>query len=290
MVAFAAALLAAAAAALLVLALGAAALGSGAVQARRSLEPTRLLVALLARLRTIAPRAQRRLLRRGADEALRRAGLDALLTPRDVATARALCLLIALLLVVPRLAAALPVRTLPLVLPFVLWAAAELPLFLLARRGARRAAEFRAALPDALDLLRACLAAGLPLRRSLALVAEHCAEPVAGEFAGVAAEVAYGIPQSAALAELVERNPLAEVRALVRAVDQAGRNGSPLAPVIAAQARDARLAHNRTILERGARAGPKIQLVISATIVPGALLGLGAIVIAAIARGELTIF
>jgi len=71
------------------------------------------------------------------------------------------------------------------------------------------------------------------------------------------------------------------------AIRQAERNGPPLAPVIAAQANDARLAHNRAIIERGARAGPKIQLVVSATIVPGALIGLGAIVVAAIARGEL---
>ena len=171
--------------------------------------------------------------------------------------------------------------------PTLLWAASELPLYLLARRAARRGAALREALPDALDLMRACLAAGLPLARSLSLVADHCAEPVAAEFACVAAETAFGIPQSTALDGLAARNPEPEVRALVSAIRQAERNGSPLAPVIAAQASDARLAHNRAIIERGARAGPKIQLVVSATIVPGALIGLAAIVIAAIARGEL---
>jgi tight adherence protein C len=68
---------------------------------------------------------------------------------------------------------------------------------------------------------------------------------------------------------------------------QAERHGSPLAPVIAAQAAEARLALNRSIVERAARAGPKIQLVVSMTIVPGAMLGMAAAVIAAIARGDL---
>jgi Flp pilus assembly protein TadB len=245
-----------------------------------------LLLAALDQLRRLMPWLVRAFGRRDARLAIQRAGLDGQITARDVAAARVACVLVAIALS-PRLAALLPARALPLVILGLLWGASELPLLLLARRAAKRGAALRATLPDALDLLRACLAAGLPLRRSLSLVADHCAEPVAGEFACVAAETAFGIPQSTALDGLAARNPEPEVRALVSAVRQAERNGSPLAPVIAAQANDARLAHNRAIIERGARAGPKIQLIVSATIVPGALIGLGAIVIAAIARGEL---
>jgi tight adherence protein C len=243
-------------------------------------------LAALGHLRRLMPWLVGVFARRDARLAIQRAGLDGQITARDVAAARVACVLFAAALA-PRLAATLPLRMLPLALPAVLWAASELPLYLLAHRAARRGAALREALPDALDLLRACLAAGLPLRRSLSLVADHCAEPVAAEFACVAAETAFGIPQSTALDGLAARNPEPEVRALVSAIRQAERNGSPLAPVIAAQANDARLAHNRAIIERGARAGPKIQLVVSATIVPGALIGLAAIVIAAIARGEL---
>ncbi len=227
-------------------------------------------------------------MRAGSEGAIQRAGLAGRITPRDVASARAACLLGALALT-PRLAASLPARMLIVLLPTLLWAAAELPLLMLSRRGVRRGEALRAALPDALDLLRACLAAGLPLRRSLTLVADHCAEPVACEFSIVAAETAFGIPQSTALDGLAARNPQPEIRALVAAIRQAERNGSPLAPVIAAQARDSRLAHNRAIVERGARAGPKIQLIVSATLVPGALLAFAAILIAAVARGDLTI-
>lgn len=254
----------------------------------RPRESGRLVLALLARLIRLLPAAVGALARRDSRGAIERAGLADRITPRDVAAARVACLIAAALLT-PRLAGILPARMLVLALPLLFWSAAELPLFLLARRGARRGAAMRAALPDALDLLRACLAAGLPLRRSLSLVADHCAEPVATEFACVSAEVAYGVPQSMALDGLAARNPEPEVRALVSAIHQTERGGSPLAPVIAAQARDARLALNRAIVERGARAGPKIQLVVSATIVPGALIAFAAIVINAIARGEIRI-
>jgi Flp pilus assembly protein TadB len=243
-------------------------------------------LAALAQLRRMLPWLVGVFSRRDARLAIQRAGLDQHLTVRDIAAARVACILGAVMFA-PRLTALLPLRALPLALIAMLWAASELPLLLLSRRAAKRGAALRAVLPDALDLLRACLAAGLPLRRSLSLVGDHCAEPVAGEFAAVAAETAFGISQSTALDRLASRNPEPEVRSLVSAVRQAERNGSPLAPVIAAQADDARLAHNREIIERGARAGPKIQLIVSATIVPGALIGLAAIVVAAVARGEL---
>lgn len=245
-------------------------------------------LAALGHLRRMLPWLVGMFSGRDARTAIQRSGLDGRITARDVAAARAACVLAAAMLT-PRLAQTLPLRMLPILVPLLLWAAAELPMYLLARRARRRGDALRASLPDALDLLRAALAAGLSLRRSLSLVADHSADPVAGEFACVAAETALGISQSTALDGLAARNPEPEVRALVSAIRQAERNGSPLAPVIAAQARDARLAHNRAIIERGARAGPKIQLVVSATIVPGALIGLGAIVIAAIARGDLKI-
>lgn len=251
---------------------------------RRRRRPLEL--ALLS-VRRILPGLVRLLGRRKTAAAIARAGMSEQLQARDVATMRAACLLAALVFT-PRLLAALPPRML-LILPLYFWAAAELPFFWLARRAARRDEALRSALPDALDLMRAALAAGLSLRRALELVSGHCREPVATEFVQVAVETAFGRPQRLALQSLVERNPLPEVRAFVSAIDQAERGGSPLAPVIAAQARETREALNRTIIERGARAGPKIQLVVSATIVPGALLAFAAIVIAAVARGQLRI-
>lgn len=255
---------------------------------RAALEPrARPALRLLTRVAGLFPALIAHLAQRQIGGMIERAGLAPGIGPRDVAAARVLCAGAALLLLAPRLVSALSPRLLVVALPLLLWGAGELPLLLLKRRGALRADALQRALPDALDLLRAALAAGLPLRRGLALTADHSAEPVAGELSAVVAETAFGIPQSTALDGLAARNPLPAVRSLVAAIRMAERSGAPLAPVIAAQASDARQAHNRMIVERGARAGPKIQLIVSATIVPGALLAFAAIAIAAIARGEI---
>ncbi|MGH2907328.1 MAG: type II secretion system F family protein [Solirubrobacterales bacterium] len=247
-------------------------------------------VVALRRLLGHVPRAVPRMVdaagRRDFAALLAAAGLDDALRPREIAAARVLLVALAAL-AVPRLAGALPARMLPLVVPLWLLGAAELPLWWLRRRAARRTAALLATLPDALDLLRACLAAGLPLRRSLWLVGAHCREPVAGELNRVAVETAFGVTRDDALERLQRRNPAPAIRSLVAAFRQAERHGSPLAPVVAAQAAEARAALNRAIVERGARAGPKIQLVVSTTIVPGAMLGIAAAVIAAIARGDI---
>lgn len=258
--------------------------GLGPRERRRRLELSAS--RMLAMIRRLLPRLVSRIGRRDLGELIARAGMDGRLTVRDVAAARLLCAAIGVALVV-RLSAAVPLRSLPLAAAVVLLLMAELPIIWLRRRAQRRALAMRMALPDALELMRACLAAGLPLRRSLSLVGDHCAEPVATEFVHVAAETAFGVPQSTALDGLVARNPQSEVRALVSAIRQAEKHGSPLAPVIAAQAYDARLALNREIVERAAKAGPKIQLIVSTTIVPAALLGFAAVLIAAIARGDI---
>lgn len=241
---------------------------------------------LLSTVRNVLPGLVSRVGRRDSAMLLARAGLDGRFSTRDVAAARLLGVVIGIALVL-RLAATLPLRMLPIVGLGVVVLAAELPILWLRRRAEVRARAMRAALPDALELLRACLAAGLPLRRSLSLVGDHCAEPVATEFVHVAAETAFGVSQATALDGLAARNPQPEIRALVSAIRQAEKHGSPLAPVISAQAHDSRLALNREIVERAAKAGPKIQLIVSTTIVPAALLGFAAVLIAAIARGDI---
>jgi tight adherence protein C len=256
---------------------------------RRASLRSRLLIAARrgsGQMRTLAPGVLEFASRRGGERLIARAGLAGVIGARDLAAVRVLAVLVAALMV-PRLVAALPPRMLILAVPLWLTTAAELPLWWLRRRAALRMRALLAALPDSLDLLCAALAAGLPLRRALGLAGDHSAEPVAGEFAAVAAESALGVPQSEALEGLLRRNPLPEMRALVSAVQQAERHGSPLAPVVAAQARETRLALNRAVIEHSARAAPKIQLIVSMTIVPGAMLAMAAAVIAAIARGDI---
>jgi tight adherence protein C len=169
------------------------------------------------------------------------------------------------------------------------WGGAMFPAWWLGRVGARRMRALRSVLPDGLELTRACVTGGLPLRRALAATAAHCREPLAGELRWLGAQASVGVPLVVAVDELAARNPLPEVRALAVAVKQAERHGAPLAGLLAAIADDARQARERAIADRAAAAAPQIQLVVAGLLVPAALLQFAALLIAALARGELTL-
>lgn len=155
----------------------------------------------------------------------------------------------------------------------------------LARLAAERARRVRRELPALLDLLRVTVESGASLGEALRAVGGHSDGPLAEELRAVGRQVALGVPLAAALDDLVERLPLPEVRALVRAIDRARRHGAPLADTLAAQARDARFALARRIREEAARAGPKIQLVVALLLVPSVLLLVAAALAAALLDG-----
>ena len=135
---------------------------------------------------------------------------------------------------------------------------------------ARTDAALVAALPDALDLLAACVEGGATLDHALADVAPHV-EGALGPRFGVCA------------AQLRSTRPRREVlRALggvsVRELDRAGHAlaaadelGSPLASTLTEQAAMQRELARLGVRERAAAAGPKIALVVAVTLVPSAL-------------------
>jgi tight adherence protein C len=155
----------------------------------------------------------------------------------------------------------------------------------LGRLAAERARRVRRELAPLLDLLRVTVDAGASLAEALRLVGERSEGPLARELRAVGRQVALGVPLATALEDLAERVPLAEVRALVRALDRARRHGAPLAETLAAQARDARFALARRIREEAARAGPKIQLVVALLLVPSVLLLVAAALVSALIDG-----
>jgi tight adherence protein C len=80
------------------------------------------------------------------------------------------------------------------------------------------------------------------------------------------------VPREQSLAALARRAPLPGVRALVAAVRRADRHGTPLGPALSALAVQARTDRARAAREAAARAAPKVQLVVAALLVPGAML------------------
>jgi tight adherence protein C len=152
----------------------------------------------------------------------------------------------------------------------------------LIRRARARSRRIRHELPALLDLLRLSVEAGRSLPTALREVGQRSRGPLATEWRAVGREVGLGLPLDAALQGLADRAPLAEVRALVAALERARRHGAPLADTLAAQARDARFVLARSAREEAARAGPKIQLVVALLLVPSVLLLVAAALVAAL--------
>ncbi len=142
----------------------------------------------------------------------------------------------------------------------------------LGRQAAARAAAARRQLPELLELLRVTIDAGASLPAALAAVGARADGPLAVEWRAVGREVELGVALEEALAAMRRRLPLAEVHALVAALDRARRHGASLGSTLGGQARDARLSLRRRVQEDAARAGPKIQLVVALLLVPSVLL------------------
>jgi tight adherence protein C len=129
---------------------------------------------------------------------------------------------------------------------------------LAARRSSRRRAEARLraarseAAPAVIDLLGACLRAGLNPYLSLCRVAERGPDVLRGELGRVAVDLRLGQPPGAALRVAAERTALDEFRAAAAALDAADRWGMGPAEALAARAEALR---SRSRLAAEAEAG-----------------------------------
>lgn len=106
------------------------------------------------------------------------------------------------------------------------------PQWYVSRRRTRRWREMQLALPDTLDLLVACVEAGMGLNQALARVADevrHMSPVMSTELAMVNLEIRAGTPRSEALTNLGRRSELEDVRSLVNMLAQADRFGTSIA-------------------------------------------------------------
>jgi tight adherence protein C len=168
--------------------------------------------------------------------------------------------------------ATLPLRLTLVALPAVAVAGFLIPDLWLARRGRRRAARAGLELADVLDLLRVAIAAGLPIGRALSEVGRRREGLLAAELRAVAERLALGVPRVEALASLQRSLALPTIGLLTAAITRADRHGAPLAPALAALAREARADRARALHEQAARAAPRIQLAVALLLVPAVLL------------------
>lgn len=117
---------------------------------------------------------------------------------------------------------------------------------------ARRTTELVSTLPQVCDLLAVAVAAGLPLRRAVEVVAEAVGGPAGQVLEGVAARVRLGEAESAAWAEL-EQEPA--LQTVAREVSRTVSYGLGLAPLLRDLAVEARRAAAAAALVKARQVG-----------------------------------
>lgn len=92
------------------------------------------------------------------------------------------------------------------------------PWFYLARKRAKRIAQFEELFPEALDLLTRSIRAGHAFNTGLKVVSEESDEPLRGEFRQVYEEQRFGLPLEESLLGLADRIDLVDLRLFITSV------------------------------------------------------------------------
>lgn len=138
--------------------------------------------------------------------------------------------------------------------------------------GSRRQALIESELPDFLDVLGVTVKAGLGFRQAVERVCEFHDGPLAQEMRTALQEMSVGVSRRQAFVAMRERTRSEGVAAFVTALLQAEELGVPLASALDDIASDVRKDHAQRVRQAAAKAAPKVSLVVTMTIVPGALL------------------
>jgi tight adherence protein B len=120
-----------------------------------------------------------------------------------------------------------------LVMPFALMAAAAGPFVLLRLAQSSFRKKFLEAFPDALDLVRRAVKAGLPVNEALAVASREIADPVGRELRRALDEVQLGVQMNDALQQMADRVRVADFRFLVVALALQQKTGGSLAETLA---------------------------------------------------------
>ena len=120
-----------------------------------------------------------------------------------------------------------------LVMPFGLMAAAAGPVVLLRLAQGKYRARFLNIFPDALDLIRRAVKAGLPVNEALVVVGREIPDPVGSEIRRTLDQVQVGIHMNDALRETANRIRVADFQFLVVALALQQKTGGSLAETLA---------------------------------------------------------
>jgi tight adherence protein B len=110
--------------------------------------------------------------------------------------------------------------------------AAAVPFLYVFQKRQRRFHRFQEKLPDAIDLIVSALRAGNSTMGALGIVANDAPEPIRREFRICFDEQSYGVDMRAAMENLVNRVPLADMRIITTAILIQKESGGNLAEVL----------------------------------------------------------
>ena len=142
----------------------------------------------------------------------------------------------------------------------------------LSREGRLRQERIEHDLPDFMDILAVTVRAGLGYRAALLRVAESLGGPVGEEMLTSMRQMDLGATRRAAFLAMSERNSSESLKSMIGATLQAEELGVPLSEALNEIAEDMRRAAHQEARRRAARAAPRVSLIVTTLIVPGAMI------------------
>jgi len=124
------------------------------------------------------------------------------------------------------------------------------------------------------------VAAGVGFRSALGRVAEALEGPLSEELMTALRQMELGMSRRQALEGIKDRNTSESLNQFVTALLQAEELGVPLADALGHLAEDMRRSFYQSARRRAAKAAPRVSLIVSTVIVPGAIILIIASVIA----------
>lgn len=135
----------------------------------------------------------------------------------------------------------------------------------------RRQARIDRDLPDFLDVLAVSVSAGVGFRPALRRVSDAIGGPVSDEMLTTLHQIELGVQRRDAFEALRERNDSGFVNQFVTSVLQAEELGVPLREAMLDLSREMRRSAHQQARRRAQRAGPRVSLITTTLIVPGAM-------------------
>ena len=217
---------------------------------------------LARRLRASLPRQATEWLQRQVDMAGRPPGLDV-----DTILSRCVrwLLITSPLIVMGVLRGSLVYVVLPVVVSLLL------PLANVSGMARKRREQIDQDLPDFLDVLAVTVNAGMGFRKALATVADRFGGPLAEEIRTVLNQIANGASVRSAFRSMRDRTHSESVDEFVTAYLQSEELGAPLADTLNQIADDMRLAAGQRMRQKAASIEPRVSLVMTMVLIPGAI-------------------